>query len=116
MIRRPPRSTLFPTRRSSDLVVVTARELELRNGGEIASSTFGHGDAGQVTVTADRLLVSGADAAGYPSNFSTIASQASRSATGRGGTVAITARELELRNGGQISGSTLGPGNAGQIT
>src|SRR2546426_7892799 len=28
MIRRPPRSTLFPTRRSSDLVVDRARERE----------------------------------------------------------------------------------------
>jgi large exoprotein involved in heme utilization and adhesion len=94
-------------------VAVTTRELELRNGGFIFSSTFGPGDAGQITVNADRLLISGNVAAG----FTGIASSAEPGSTGQAGTVAVTARELELRNvGGQISTGTWGPGDAGQIT
>ena len=85
-------------------VAVTARELELRNGGAIFSSTFASGDAGQVTVSADRLLISGDDA----TDFTGIASSNGYSSLGRAGMVAVTARELELRNGGQIFSSTWG--------
>jgi large exoprotein involved in heme utilization and adhesion len=93
-------------------VTVTARELELRNGGTISSSTLlGSGDAGQVTVNADRLLVTGSQR-GFNSLISSIADDS----TGRAGTVIVTARELELRGGGQISSSTWGPGAAGQVT
>jgi filamentous hemagglutinin family protein len=95
-------------------VAVTARELELRDGGAISSGTSGAGDAGQVTVEADRLLVTGLNAAGYPSK---IASSAERGSTGAAGTVTVTAaRELELRDGGVITSDTFGPGSGGQVT
>jgi filamentous hemagglutinin family protein len=95
-------------------VVVTARELELRDGGQIFTGTWGSGDAGQVTVNTDRLLVLGSDKTGqYPS---VISSATQPGATGRAGSVVVTARELELRDGGQIVSSAFGPGDAGQVT
>jgi large exoprotein involved in heme utilization and adhesion len=93
-------------------VAVTAGELELRGGGEISSGTFGPGNAGQVTVSADRLLAAGDGA----TNFTGIATSANPDSTGRAGTVAVTAGELELRNGGAIFSGTFGPGDAGQVT
>jgi filamentous hemagglutinin family protein len=94
-------------------VAVTARELELRDGGTMSSGTSGAGDAGRVTVKADRLLVTGLNAAGSPSK---IASSAERGSTGAAGTVTVTARELELRDGGVITSDTFGPGSGGQVT
>jgi len=101
-------STILSSTGRGGTVVVTARELELRDGGQITSSTRGSGDAGQVAVTADRLLVSGSP--------SVIASTAQPGSAGQAGTVAVSARELELRDGGQISSATFGSGNAGQVT
>jgi large exoprotein involved in heme utilization and adhesion len=92
-------------------VVVTARELTVQNGGQIASNTFGRGNAGTVEVRADRLIASGGT-----SGFTNLASTAQPGSTGRGGTVAIVAGALELHNGAQIISTTWGPGDAGQIT
>ena len=93
---------------------VTAGDLELRNGGQISSDTFGSGNAGTVTVQADRLLISG-DGTAEGSSFTGIASAAYGS-TGAAGTVQVTAGDLEVRNGGQISSSTFGSGDAGTVT
>jgi large exoprotein involved in heme utilization and adhesion len=94
-------------------VTVTAHELELHDGAEIFSTTWGPGDAGQVIVTADRLLVAGSNAGGY---YSKITSQANPGSTGQGGNVTVTARDLELHDGAEITSSTFGFGNAGQVT
>jgi filamentous hemagglutinin family protein len=94
-------------------VAVTARELELRQGSQIASVTLGPGDGGQVTVQADRLLVSGDNVAGYTSGAF---SSAEPGSTGHAGTVTVTARELELRDGGRLFTATFESGAGGQIT
>jgi filamentous hemagglutinin family protein len=86
-------------------VVVTARELELHDG-PINANTFGSGDGGQVTVNADHLLVSG---------DGRIDSSAQAGSTGHAGTVAVTAHELELHDGGWIASNTRGSGNGGQV-
>src|SRR5690349_24027426 len=44
MIRRPPRSTLFPTRRSSDLVEVEVDDVALADGGDGAADVGLGGD------------------------------------------------------------------------
>jgi large exoprotein involved in heme utilization and adhesion len=92
-------------------VIVAARELELRSSGQISSSTFGSGNAGSVTVQADRLSVSGDDAADLTGIFSSVEPES----FGHGGTVAIAANELELRDGGQISSSSFSRGSAGSV-
>jgi large exoprotein involved in heme utilization and adhesion len=101
-------------------VAVTAGELELRRGGAISSTTFGPGNAGEVTVDARRLLITGAGS----DRFTGITSRTSAAerdgrrivATGSAGRVAVRAGELELSRGGKISSSTTGPGAAGQVS
>jgi len=94
-------------------VTVTARELELRDGGQISSSTFGSGNGGPVSVNADRLLLTGTNAGRYSSG---IFSSAELGSTGYAGTVTMTARELELHDGARIYTATESPGNGGPIT
>jgi filamentous hemagglutinin family protein len=88
---------------------VNAGHLVIRNGGQISGSTFASGDAGTVAVKAGRLLVSGAN------SDAMITSSANSGSTGRAGSVAVTAHELELRNGGMISTSTFARGHAGTV-
>jgi hypothetical protein len=94
-------------------VNVTADAIELRDTGSIASSTFGTGDGGEVTVRTSRLLAIGHD---NPSGFITgVFSQAEPGSTGAAGRVIVTADAVELRDTGVISTSTFGPGDAGAI-
>jgi filamentous hemagglutinin family protein len=93
-------------------VRVTAGEVEVRDGSLIASDTHAVGAAGGVTINAGRLLVSGTGAAG---SFTGVSSSAESGSTGAGGMVTVNAREVEVRDGGVIIGSTLGTGDAGTV-
>src|SRR4051794_11369360 len=91
-------------------VEVTAGDLQVRTGGVISATTFGAGDAGTVSVTADRLLIS-RDGAPTSSEFVSNAN-----AGGAGGRVEVTAGDLQVRNGGQIRANTFGAGDAGTVS
>ena len=93
-------------------VRVTARDIDLRDGGEIRSSTFGAGDAGAVEIDATRLRV----AASGLTPLTGISSQVEPAATGSGGTVSVSAGDLELRADGKIRSVTFGRENAGKVT
>ena len=101
---------------------VTAGQLELRNGGEIETSTFGSGGTGgvKVQVAGDLSINRRPSGAGSPSSDVTgILSTTSPGITGKdgnGSNVSVTAGQLELLNGGVISASTAGSGNAGNVT
>ena len=87
--------------------------LTARNGGEIRATTFGAGDAGDVTITARNLLVDGQNA---PS-FTGIASSVAPGSTGDGGTINLTiADTLTVLSGGEVGASTFGAGDAGDVT
>jgi filamentous hemagglutinin family protein len=92
-------------------VTITAGDLQVRNGGEIGSSTFASGNAGTVTIQADRLFVSG-DGSPW---FTGIRSSAEAGSTGQAGILTVTARELELQDGGEIGTRTAGSGDAGLV-
>jgi large exoprotein involved in heme utilization and adhesion len=98
---------------SAGQVSVTAGELQIRGGGQITSSTFGDGDAEQVTVRADRLTVDG-EGKSNPF-FSGIFSDAVTGSDNRAGQVEVTAGELTLLNGGYISSDTYAGGSAGPV-
>jgi len=90
-----------------------ADSLTVQNGGVIRASTWGAGKAGVVTVTARNLLV---DGLGY-SGLTGLTSNANPGSTGTGGNVTLDiADALNVQNGGQISTSTFGAGNAGSVT
>ncbi|MGB3514583.1 MAG: filamentous hemagglutinin N-terminal domain-containing protein, partial [Microcoleaceae cyanobacterium] len=81
---------------------INTPQLTIRDGARIQTLSFGEGDTGEVKVNADSILVSGyADAGQSPGNFnSRIASE--NFAGGSGGNVSISARQLQLQDGGQV--------------
>lgn len=101
-----------PSRGRSGTVQVTAGMLEIRDGGIVVADSNGTGLAGNVSVHADRLIVTSAI---FPRRITRISSRGNTSSQG-GGDVEVTARVLELLDGGTITSSSFGPGRAGQVT
>jgi filamentous hemagglutinin family protein len=94
------------------VTIKVADLLEVLNGGQISSDTYGTGDAGDVEIEAERLRIDrqGADA------FTGITSRAVHSSLGNAGAVTIRATNLlEILSGGQILSSTFASGNAGRV-
>ncbi|MGK7897060.1 MAG: beta strand repeat-containing protein, partial [Xenococcus sp. (in: cyanobacteria)] len=94
-------------------VTINTGSLALTNGGAVSASTFGQGNAGTVNITAtDTVTFDREDSDGFNSGaFSTVGSDA----VGDAGGVNITTGSLAVTNGGQISASTFGQGNAGAV-
>ncbi len=87
--------------------------LEVLDGAQISSSTWGQGDAGDVTIEAGSTRLDRQDA----NLFTGIFSVAEHGSTGHAGTVNLRiANLLEILNGAQISSSTWGQGDAGDVT
>ena len=94
-------------------VIVNAENITLTNAGTINASTFGRGNAGQVTVNVnDTISIDGEDLEGFPSGiFSQVTSDAMGNARG----ITISTANLTLTKGGRVSASTFGQGNAGAV-
>ena len=93
--------------------------LSLRDGAQIRASTRGVGDGGSISVRADEITIDGAvflPELAFPVVSSAIVSEVVRSAEGQGNQIEITTDRLSVSNGGLISASTRGVGNAGGIT
>jgi filamentous hemagglutinin family protein len=84
-------------------IEITTGSLFLRNGGVLSASTFGKGDAGNITINAPNGIVSfdGTEKRGLTTSaaFSTVEA----GGEGKGGEINITARSLSLTNGGQLN-------------
>jgi filamentous hemagglutinin family protein len=84
-------------------IEITTGSLFLRNGGVLSASTFGKGDAGNITINAPNGIVSfdGTEKRGLTTSaaFSTVET----GGQGKGGDINITARSLSLTNGGQLN-------------
>jgi large exoprotein involved in heme utilization and adhesion len=96
-------------------ITVTAGNLEIRNGAVISTGGFG-GPGGNVTVTADRVFLSGdgatgtgifADGFGGPFRGELFEAEA--------GNITVTADNLEVRNGAEISTNVEGLGQGGNV-
>jgi filamentous hemagglutinin family protein len=81
-------------------------------GGQIGSSTFGPGSAGEVAVTTSRLTIFGRPSSSHGTG---IGSRAEARSTGAAGRVAVQADIIELHNASQIDSSTFGSGSAGEV-
>ncbi len=110
------RSGIFTTVQTTDAtgnagnLTIQTGELSVNAGGEIATSTKGAGNAGTLSITADRtILVEG-------SGSSIDTAVQSTGATGNAGNLTLTTRDLQVVNSGQILTSTQGSGNAGELT
>jgi filamentous hemagglutinin family protein len=88
-------------------IFIDAGSFKLRDGAELTTSTFGKGNAGNVTVSAKNAVsLANAD----------IFSNVEAGGVGKGGNIDINAATLTLQDGAQLSASTLGQGNAGNVT
>ncbi|MDB5318632.1 MAG: filamentous hemagglutinin family N-terminal domain protein [Phycisphaerales bacterium] len=96
------------------VIFVKARSMTIANGASIDASTFGHGAGGAINVRVGRSLV--IDGGGTNQLTGILCETLSSSEAGNGGDVTVAARSLRLQNGGQISTSTDGAGNAGRLT
>ncbi len=96
-------------------VSITTGSLNLNSGAVINSGTASTGHGGDVTVHAsDSISISGAMVDGTPGGvFSqTVGTD---SGSGNGGHIELHAAQFEVTNGAQISASSLGTGNAGNV-
>jgi filamentous hemagglutinin family protein len=88
-------------------VTITTGSLSVSNQGRIITNAEAQGRAGNIQIQAsDSISFDGGNA------ISTL----DVGAVGRGGDIDITARSLSLLNGAQLSTSTRGQGNAGNVT
>jgi len=95
-------------------VAIAANTLEVLNGALLSASTLGNGDAGNVVIQVrDRVVFDGTSTDGQ--SVSAALSRVESGATGVGGNVAITTNFLEVLNGAQLTASTFGNGNAGNV-
>ncbi|NEQ97093.1 MAG: filamentous hemagglutinin N-terminal domain-containing protein [Cyanothece sp. SIO2G6] len=87
-------------------VEVTAVVVDIRDNAQLAASTFGLGNAGNISLVGrDRATI----------DNGTIFSEVAPTATGEGGTITMIGGDLQVRNGGQLQANTEGNGNAGNI-
>lgn len=93
-----------------NLAIETDR-LRVTNGGQIASATFGFGNAGNLTIKANQIEVIGEAASGQNSSNLT----SSTEGQGNGGNLFIETNSLRVAGSGQIAASTGGSGNAGNL-
>ncbi len=93
-------------------VEVVAHNLRLLDGGGISANTNGAGAGGSVFVKADRALLSNPSS----DRFTAISALSnSETRAGRGGSIRVEARDLQIIGGGSISATTAGPGAAGDV-
>ena len=95
-------------------IEVETENLRLVDGAQITAATFGQGNAGNVTIQARNIEITGVSSFGsFPTSISTPVVVAE--ATGDGGNLIINTEVLQVKNGAQIPAYTAGKGNAGSI-
>ena len=88
-------------------IKITARSLFVTNGAQLGAATLGLGNAGNVTITATDLV---------SFNAADLINLVELGAVGKGGDIDITTGSLFVTNGAQLLASTLGQGDAGNVT
>ncbi|MEO0406119.1 MAG: hypothetical protein AAF289_02085, partial [Cyanobacteria bacterium P01_A01_bin.135] len=95
-------------------IKITTAALDILGGAELAASTFGRGDAGDIVITAsDRVTLSGSTTLAFRSRVSTQVEGSAIDADG--GDIRINAPVLRILEGAEITASTLGIGDAGTV-
>ncbi|MBR8840957.1 MAG: filamentous hemagglutinin N-terminal domain-containing protein, partial [Stigonema ocellatum SAG 48.90 = DSM 106950] len=105
---------LTGTGKGGDILVLTG-SLSLTNGAQLSANTNGRGNAGNITINArDTITFDGVgnNESPFPSSASTVVVS---KGIGNGGDIRVSARELLLKNGGQLGTYSSGQGKAGNI-
>ncbi|MFB2835132.1 filamentous hemagglutinin N-terminal domain-containing protein [Floridanema evergladense] len=101
---------------SAGNITINTENLTIANGARIAAASLGAGKGGSLTIRAqDTVEVTGVgkniDGSVNPTQISVLST-----GTGEAGTLDIQARKLIAENGGQVSASTQGISNGGNLT
>lgn len=91
---------------------LAARRILITTGGQLRSQTQGAGDSGLIEVLGFETLTIGRDGATINTG---IESDATPTATGAAGAVALAGRDALVRADGRVFSSTRGPGDAGVV-
>jgi filamentous hemagglutinin family protein len=96
-------------------IVIRGDRLVVSNGGEISAATLGSGNSGTLDLRIqDTILVTGRhSSAESPSQIET---GVENTGTGNSRNIFIETGNLTVRDGGELSATTSGAGNAGNIT
>ncbi|MEH1963800.1 MAG: filamentous hemagglutinin N-terminal domain-containing protein [Nostoc sp.] len=87
---------------------ITTSSLSLTNAAQLYASNRGRGDAGKITISAQKQI--------SLENGGAIFSKVESQGVGNGGDINIATSSLSLTSGGLLSASNLGQGDAGNIT
>ncbi|MDZ7951228.1 S-layer family protein [Nostoc sp. DedQUE09] len=96
-------------------ISIDVGRLHLFNGGSIRSTLSGKGKAGNITIHAQEVAVSDPVIDVISKLPGGITVSVGDNSVGSGGNIALTADNLRLFNGGQITSSSQGQANAGNI-
>ncbi|MEH2144230.1 two-partner secretion domain-containing protein [Nostoc sp.] len=112
-----PRNGIPPKGQGGNLTVET-RKLSVRYGAEVFVQTTGEGDAGKIFIRAgESVNVTGVSTGSLErQRTSKITTGASQTSTGNGGSLTIETPLLNVTDGGFISSTSEGTGNAGILT
>ncbi|MEM9218098.1 MAG: S-layer family protein [Cyanobacteria bacterium P01_F01_bin.150] len=102
-------SDSFSSGQGGDVLLETGL-LSVSGGGQISATAFGTGDAGNLTVQADTIDITGLSPALVFSGLFAITLS-----SGQGGDLGVEADHISVTDGGIISAATFGSGNGGNI-
>ncbi|MFM2315611.1 MAG: hypothetical protein RLZZ04_4889 [Cyanobacteriota bacterium] len=101
---------------TSSTLTVATKQLTVNNGGQIAATTSGSSQGGNIDLKATEILI------GEPLIFavddfilSSIYTQTDSISTGDGGDIDLETTRLKIEDGGFITTETLGSGNGGNL-
>lgn len=97
---------------SGGMIAVDAGSMRLREGAQIQTSTFGSGNAGSLSVSAQTIELMG----GRSQNATGFAATVETGARGNGGTLTVSTKTLRVFEGAQLQTRTAGSGDAGNLT
>ncbi len=95
-------------------LTLQTQNLSVAAGGNVSATTFDAGNAGQLSVQATNITLSGRSP--LDNTASGIFALVFQDATGNGGNLAIATQQLQVTGGANVSISTFGIGNAGTLT
>ena len=94
-------------------IQVETERLQITEGAQIAAITLGAGNAGELSIRASDIELSGTSPGGNPGG---LLANVEVDATGNGGSIQVETERLQITDGARIVAITLGAGNAGQLT
>ncbi len=100
---------------SGGSVEIAATNVEVTNGGQIETSVFGEGDAGDILIDVSETVFLSGDDLRRGETPSSIGSAVATNAVGQGGSVKISAENLHLEDESQVTAASTGRGDAGRI-